>query len=108
MQNEFPNKKSCVYNDFFSNPREPPVLKILRRVNFGTGSKFGTDVAKRYGEGSEVHVFLGKRDRKRCADTEKLRRWQNSTDSSAVLFLVRKGPLGLLRLILGDNLQRLK
>ena len=28
------------------------------------GSKFGTDVAKRYGEGSEVLVFLGKRGRK--------------------------------------------
>ena len=41
--------------------RDPPVLKILRRVNFGTGRKFGTDVAKRYGEGSEILVFLGKR-----------------------------------------------
>ena len=48
-------------------PRDPPVLKVLRRVNnfnFGTGSKFGTDVAKRYGKGSEVLVFLGKRGRK--------------------------------------------
>ena len=34
-------------------------------MNFGTGSKFGTDVAKRYAEGSEVLVFfLGKRGRK--------------------------------------------
>ena len=38
---------------------DPPVLNILRRVSFGTGSKFGTEVAKRYGEGSEVLVFLG-------------------------------------------------
>ena len=45
-------------------PKDPSVLKIVRRVNFGTGSKFGTDVAKRYGEGSEVLVFLGKRGRK--------------------------------------------
>ena len=36
---------------------------MLRRVNFGTGNKFGTDVAKRYGEGSEVLVFLGRRGR---------------------------------------------
>ena len=34
-------------------PRDPPVLKILQTVNFGTGREFGTDVAKRYGEGSE-------------------------------------------------------
>ena len=32
-------------------------------MNFGTGRKFGTDVAKRYGEGSEMLVFLGKRGR---------------------------------------------
>ena len=44
--------------------RDPPVLKILRRVNFGTRRNFGTDVAKRYGEGSEMLVFLGKRGRK--------------------------------------------
>ena len=49
---------------FLPNPKDPSVLKIVRRVNFGMGSKFGTDVAKRYGEGSEVLVFLGKRGRK--------------------------------------------
>ena len=42
----------------------PPVLKIVRRVNFGTGRKFGMDVAKRYGERSEMLVLLGKRGRK--------------------------------------------
>ena len=36
---------------------------MLQRVNFGTGSKFGTEVAKRYREGSEMLVFLGKRGR---------------------------------------------
>ena len=29
-------------------------------------------------------------------ESERLRRWQNTTDSRAVLFLVRKGPLGCL------------
>ena len=38
-------------------PRDPPVLNILRGVNFGTGSEFGTDVAKHHGECSEVLVF---------------------------------------------------
>ena len=47
------------------SPRGPPVLKILRRVNFGTGRKFGTDAAKRYGEGSQKCWFSpGKRGRK--------------------------------------------
>ena len=31
---------------------------------FGTGSKFGAEVAKLYGEGPEILVFLGKRGRK--------------------------------------------
>ena len=48
-------------NGFLGNP---PVLKILRRVNVGTGRKVGTDVAQRYGEGSEMLVFLGERGRK--------------------------------------------
>ena len=46
------------------NPRDPLMLKILRRVNFGTGRKFGTDVRNRYGEGSEMLLFLGRRGRK--------------------------------------------
>ena len=33
-------------------------------MNFGTARKFGTDVAKRYGEGSEMLVVLGKRGKK--------------------------------------------
>ena len=61
---------------FLEEPKGPfRILKTVRRVNFGTGTKFGTDVAKRYGEGSEVLVFLGKRVRKNGTDTEKLRRW---------------------------------
>ena len=45
-------------------PKNPPVIKILRRVNFGMGSEFGTEVAKRYGEGSDMFVFLDKKGRK--------------------------------------------
>ena len=42
-------------------PKGPSLLKYATdRVNFGTGSKFGTEVAKRYGEGSKI-FFLGKR-----------------------------------------------
>ena len=56
------------------DPRDPPVLKILRRVNVGAGRKFGTDVAKRYGEGSEMLVFLGEKRQENGTDSEKLRR----------------------------------
>ena len=45
------------------SPRDPPVWKILWSVNVGTGSKFGTEVAKRYWEGSDMLVFLGKQSR---------------------------------------------
>ena len=40
------------------------MLKTLWRVNFGTGSKFGMEVAKRYREGSELLAVVGKRGRK--------------------------------------------
>ena len=86
------SKQGHTYQGKTPCPRDPPVLKILRRVNFGAGSKFSTDAAKRYGEGSEVLVFLGEQAGKRYGYL-KLRRWQNSTDSSVVLFSVRKGPL---------------
>ena len=57
--------KSAVFCAFgHSFPRDPSILKILRTVNFGTGRKFGAEVAKRYGEGSEMLVFLGEKDRK--------------------------------------------
>ena len=54
--------------------RDPPVLKILRRVNFGTGRKFGTDAAKRYGEGSEMLVLPGNFRQENGTECEKLRR----------------------------------
>ena len=49
----------------YPNPRDPPVLKILRGVNFGMGSKFGTKAAKRYGECSEMLVLSERKARKR-------------------------------------------
>ena len=45
------------------NPRNPPVPKCYGETD-GTGSKYCTDAAKRYGEGSEMLAFLGKRGRK--------------------------------------------
>ena len=56
----------------------------------------GTDVAKRYREGSQMLAFLGKRRQEDGTESEKLQRSQHTTDSSAGLFLVRKGPLGTL------------
>ena len=41
-----------------TNPKDPSVLKTVRRVNFGTGTKFGTDVAKRYGNSSQKCLFF--------------------------------------------------
>ena len=64
--------------------RDPPILNILWRVNFGTGKNFGTEVAKHYGGGSEMLVFLGKKRQENSTDSEKLRRSQNTTDSDAV------------------------
>ena len=56
--------RKCPFLEIPETQGNPPVLKILRRVSFGTGSKFDTEVAKRYGEGSEMLVFLGQKDRK--------------------------------------------
>ena len=44
--------------------KDPPVLKMVRRANSLRGEKNATAIAKRYGECSEVLVFLGKRGRK--------------------------------------------
>ena len=80
---------------------EGSVPKGPSRTKNSTGSKFttarkknATAIAKRYGECSEVLVFLRKRGRKT------VRRVQNYGGSkilrirAPVLFLVRKGPLG--------------
>ena len=45
-------------------PEDPPVLKIVRRACSLRGEKNAMAIAKRYGECSEVLVFLGKRGRK--------------------------------------------
>ena len=70
MHNQFENYVSLSVMPFGrpvlcrEYPRDPPIRKLIRRVNFGTGGKFGTEVAKRYGEDSEMLVFLGKEGRK--------------------------------------------
>ena len=46
---------------FRKHPKDPSVLKIVRRANSLRREKFGTEVAKRYGECSEVLVFPGKK-----------------------------------------------
>ena len=47
-----------------SLPKGPSRTKNTTDSEFGTGRKFGTDAAKRYGDGSEMLVFPGKRGRK--------------------------------------------
>ena len=45
-------------------PKDPSVLKIVRRVNSVGAVNFGTEIRKRYGEGSEMLVFPRKWSRK--------------------------------------------
>ena len=45
-------------------PKDPSVLKIVRRANSLRRGKNATAITKRYGECSEVLVFVGKRRRK--------------------------------------------
>ena len=73
-----------------SVPKGPTRTKSSTESEFSTGSKFGTAVAQRYGECSEMLVFLGKGGRK----TVQRVKTTAVADSGAVPFLVRKGPLG--------------
>ena len=45
-------------------PKDPSLLKLVRRANSLRREKIATAIAKRYGECSEVHVFVGKGGRK--------------------------------------------
>ena len=78
------------------NPKDPSVLKIVRKANSLRRDKNATAITKRYGWFSEVLLFLGKKRQENGTGTKILRRQQKTTDSSAVLFLVRKGPLGMV------------
>ena len=70
------------------------------RTKNSTESEFRYGHQIRYGRSKTLRRGLRsacssrKKSQENGTDAEKLRRWQNSTDSSAVLFLVRKGPLG--------------
>ena len=46
-------------------PKDPPVLKILRRVNSVQAVQFGTEMRKRYRDCSEMLVSQGKGAEKR-------------------------------------------
>ena len=47
------------------HPKDPSVLKIVRRLNSARAAKFGTEIRKRYGDCSEMLVFPRKRTEKR-------------------------------------------
>ena len=77
----------------YQYPKDPPVLKILWRVNSVRG-------LIRYDNSSKTarrvlrNACLSRRERQdNGTDSEKLR-WAHTTASSAVLFLVRRGRLG--------------
>ena len=78
----------------FREPKDHSVLKLVRRANSLQRDKNATAIAKCYGECSELLVFLGKEAGKRYG-LSKTTAVANTTDSGAVLFLVRKGPLGM-------------
>ena len=95
--------------------KDPPVPKILQRGNFGTGSKMGKEVARRYREGSEVLVFLGERKRQENGtDNEKVQRYpkdpavsKNHYDGFAEIsceFSQEKNPKNLLRLFFASKI----
>ena len=50
--------KSSIEIENFNLPKGPSPTKTLRRGNFGTGSKFGTDVATRYTERAQKCLFI--------------------------------------------------
>ena len=60
----FPRQSVFGTEGSFGYPKDPSVLKIVRRANLLRREKNATAITKRYGECSEVLVFLGKRGRK--------------------------------------------
>ena len=91
---KFERTRGLVNSLVSGTPKDPPVLSLVRRENLAREEKFGPPVAKRYGECSEMFVFLMILRLKNGTDSKEVRRQQNSTASDAVLFFVRKGPVG--------------
>ena len=75
-----------------NQPKDPPALKILRRVNPAPVVKFGMEMRKRYGDRSEMLGFPRSRNRR---TVRIIKNYDHSKiDPSAVVVLVQKGPLG--------------
>ena len=55
-------------------PKDPAVLKIVRRANSLRGEKFATAIAKRYGECLRSACFCRERRQENGTESEKLRR----------------------------------
>ena len=68
VQDHFHSRPGCrrknLSKEFWRCPKDPSVLKRVRRANSLRREKNATAIAKRYGECSEVLVFLGERGRK--------------------------------------------
>ena len=84
-----------------------PISALWGEMPKHSSTKNSTESEFRYGEkirygrsktlwrGLRSACFSRQKRQENGTESEKLRRRQNTTDSSAVLFLVRKGPLGM-------------
>ena len=75
-------------------PKGPSRTKNSTESEFRYGEKIGNGRSKTLRRGLRNACFSRTKRQENGTAYEKLRRQQNTTDSSAVLFLVRMGPLG--------------
>ena len=71
--------------------RDPPVQNLVWTVSLAQAEKFATEAAKHHGKCSEMLVFLRKKGMKTVQIVKHYGSSKNTTASSAVVFLLRKG-----------------
>ena len=79
---------------FHKLPKGPSRTRNTTERQFWYREKIRHGRGKTQRRGLINACFSKQKRQENGTESEKLRRWQNTTDSSAVLFLVRKGPLG--------------
>ena len=80
-------------------PKGPSRTKNTTESDFRHGKKIRCGRSKILRRGLRNACFSRKKRQENGTESENLRRLRNTTDSSAVLFLVRKGPLDFLNFL---------
>ena len=85
-------RTNCCENMTLASPKDPPVLKSLRRANSARTVKFGMEIRKRYGETARTRLLSQGREAGKRYRESKTTAWRVPNPPGANPLVAERAP----------------